>query len=1369
MEPSAALSRQAGPDRPDLLRQEVLADIFETTAARCPEHTALLWQGQALRYAELNQRADRVAHHLLAAGVQAGDVLGLYLQRGIDLLTLQLGIAKTGAAWLALDADTPAERIHTCLQDANARALLSHHAQRDKLQGDSAPLPCPTWWAEDLLAPPQPPTTPLLRRNGNPSTTVRGHHPAYLIYTSGSTGKPKGIAISQASICHFLRSENSQLGVRADDTVYQGFSVAFDMSFEEIWISYLVGATLWIAPKDIATDAQRLPQALRDNGISVLHAVPTLLSLFQDDVPNLRLINLGGEMCPPALVERWAQPGRQIFNTYGPTEATVSASLALLQAGQAVTIGQALPNYELLVIRHPMPENGVPTLLPQGEVGELCISGPGLAIGYVGRPELTAEKFALNPFATGEHNQRLYRTGDLARLVEHGQVHCLGRTDDQVKIRGFRVELGEIEAVLAAQAGVGAAAVQLRRDKDIELLVAFVALDGQATAQTAQLTPAWRRALATQLPSYMVPSHYEVLDVLPRLTSGKIDRNALKQLPLRPATPEDDNANDAPHSATEAALFGVLHSLFPGQSLRRTADFFDDLGGHSLLAARVASALRAQPGLGHVAVRHIYQHRTLGAIAAAIEASAPPYAPDATAPAGQTGNGTSSAPEGAAAWQPTRALVWRRVACGGGQLLVLPLLICLRMAQWLAPFFTYHMYTGDPGDSTPRAIGLAVAAFLASTLLEFGVAIAAKWLLLGRLRTGRYPLWGWLYFRWWLADRLIESAPAYLFSGSSLYALWLRLLGAHIGRDVLIGSAVVRAPDLLHAADGVSLGNAVSLENVRVHHGEFIVGPIVLERDAYVGSYAVLQENTRLGESAHLQGQSCLLSGQRIPDQRVWQGSPAQDCGAFDLAQAPARPDCSPVRRALEGAYYLLGALLMATLFFIPVFPTFVLIDWLDEYELPLGWLGDGVSYQLVKYFVLSFPAAAVLIVCTALLSAAIRWLVLPRLRPGCWSVHSSVYLRKWLVNQIQENSLNVLHGIYATLYSPWWYRLLGAKVGREAEISSALGLVPDMLTLGDETFIADAVMLGDEEIDRGWMRMQPTVIGQRSFVGNGAYIPDGTTLPDNVLVGVLSTAPANTQMRSGQTWLGSPPMHLPAREQTQGYPAHLTFAPLLWRRLARGAIEAFRIVAPHAIVISVGYTMVLDILPIAADGDWLTTLSYLAACGLLYGCGALIFVAALKWMLIGRYRPRNAPMWTLFVWISEAITSLYEGFAIPNFMRYLRGTPWLPWAMRILGVRIGKHVYMDTTDITEFDCVQIGDFSELNGQCCPQTHLFEDRVMKVDHVQLGSFTTLDARSIVLYGAHVQEGAHVGPLTLVMKGESLPANTRWQGCPATIA
>ncbi|HEY4072075.1 MAG TPA: Pls/PosA family non-ribosomal peptide synthetase [Herbaspirillum sp.] len=1317
---------------PALQRDEVLADVLEATAARLPRQIALTFEDRSLDYQTLNQQADLVASHLIAAGVRPGQIIGLWMPRGISLLIMQAGIAKSGAAWLPFDADAPPDRVATCLLDAQAAGLICTEAF-----GAALTLPGVTVWSEQALLTPT--GAPLLRRSG-----LLPSHPAYVIYTSGSTGKPKGIEISQAAICHFLRSENAQLEVRQSDKVYQGFSLAFDMSFEEIWISYLVGASLWIAPKDIATDPEALPQALIDQRITVLHAVPTLLALFNQDLPGLRLINLGGEMCPESLVTRWARPGRKIFNTYGPTETTVSASLAQLEAHQPVTIGQPLPNYGMLIIDAGAGETL--RLLPRGETGELCIFGPGVAAGYLGRAALTAEKFRENPWAVEPMDRRLYRTGDLARIDADGRVQCLGRTDDQVKIRGFRVELGEIEAALAEQAGVGTVAVILRKDQDIDQLIAFIVPESGAVISGASL----RAALAQRLPAYMQPGFYESLPEMPRLTSGKIDRNALKVRVLSAALGAADGPDsDLPESPAEAALFAALNKLFPGQPILRDADFFTDLGGHSLLAARLASALRTDSRYAHVTVRDIYINRQIGRIAARL--SEPPAARSAVD----------------IDWQPPAT--WKRWACGAAQAAAVPWLVAMRMMQWLAPFFAYHFYTGDPGDSIPRAIAISIGVFLVATALEFAVAIAAKWLIAGRLKPGRYPLWGLTYYRWWLVDRLIESAPAYLLSGSSLYTWWLRALGAQIGPEVVIGSITLRAHDLFDARAGVSIGNAVNFENARIEHGQLWLGQITLGEDSCIGSYAVLEGDTQVGAFGHLEGQSALGGGQSVPAGRIWSGSPARDAGVFDRSKHPARPPVSARRQLGESVFFVCGAILITTLFFMPVFPSFVLIDWIDNVDRFPFLQSNRVPFQLVKYFVLAFPATAVLIICTALLSAFIRWSMLPRMKAGSWPVHSNVYCAKWLVNQIQESSLSILHGVYATVYAPLWYRLLGAKVGRDAEISTALGVVPDMLTLGDETFIADAVLLGDEQIDGGWMSMKATVISRRSFVGNGAYIPDGTILPENVLIGVHSRAPNNLQMKAGDTWLGSPPINLPARETTSGFPEALTFRPSRRRRLGRSLVEAFRIITPHAMVIAVGYTVVLNLMPEAGAGRWLEVIGWLTLAGLLYGVGSFVFVATMKWSLLRRYRSCSVPMWTPFVWLTEGVTNLYEGIAVPNFMSYLRGTPWLPLAFNLLGAKIGRGVYMNTTDITEFDCVRIGDYSELNALACPQTHLFEDRVMKIDHVHIGKRVYMGPRSAVLYGAKVGDDAKLGSLTLVMKGEHIPAASSWRGCPAAPA
>lgn len=1327
-----------GENRPDLLKSEVLADLFEETVQRAPEQTALIFHDEVLgkrqlSYAELNQQADLIAHHLIQQGVVAGQIVGLWLPRGIELLVAQLGIAKAGAAWLPFDTETPVDRISVCLEDANAAGLVSDAGWLPRLSTVTHAV----WTVESLLAP----VSGELSRRSN----FLPRHPAYVIYTSGSTGKPKGIVINQGSICHFLRSENAVLGVRSTDKVYQGFSTAFDMSFEEIWISYLVGATLWIAPKTLTTDPDALPLALIEHEITVLHAVPTLLALFSIDVPNLRIINLGGEMCPDSLVERWALPHHQIFNTYGPTEATVSASLANLHRGEPVTIGKPLPNYGLLVVDDQF------RLLNAGETGELCIFGMGVADGYLGRPDLTAEKFLHNPWAETPEETKLYKTGDLAVLDANGQIALLGRADDQIKIRGFRVELGEIEAVLTEQVGIGTAAVLLRAEDGMDQLIAFIVPDGSQDhdleAKTASLSSKVLRAkLREKLPPYMVPSRFEVIEQVPRLLSGKIDRKALRVLPL--TTVIDRAASDEPTNPAEEALFSVLAKLFPNAPIQLSADFFDDLGGHSLLAARLVSGLRAFPEYSHITINDLYQQRRVGAIAAKMAEQSEQF-------------------DDAAPWQPEELQdhTLRRFLCGSAQLILLPFLISLHILQWLAPFFTYHYLTGTPDDNVWWAVFVSLAVFLLTQLTGFAVSIIGKRLLLSNVKPGRYPLWGAIYLRWWLADRLSDVAPVHLLSGSSLYHWYLRGMGASIGRDVSIGSIHIRMPALLTIGDGVSIGSSVNLENARVERGWLTLGRIDLEDESYVGSYAILESDTRIKTFGRLNGLSALSHGQTIEAYDVWDGAPAKKVDVFDPASYPPRPAVSNTRLVGEFVFFLLSVMVVACLFFIPIFPTFIIVDWFDSHWLSPLLAADNVTLTAVHYFILAIPASTVMVIVTVLLSVAIRWIALPRLKPGISSVHSETYYRKWFANQIQESSLQILRGVYATVYAPTWYRMLGAKVGRDAEISTAMGVVPDMLTLGDESFIADAVMLGDEEISGGWMILKPTVVGNRSFIGNGAYVPDGTTIPDGVLIGVQSKAPEH-QINEGETWFGSPPIRLPAREKMEGFTEGLTFKPGFLRRIARGLIEAMRIVLPLALTIGVGYMVVFYVIDITESNGWVAGFGMLILSGLLYGIGCFIFVGLLKWILIGRYKPKSVPMWTLFVWLSEAVTSLHESVSVPNFLNYLRGTPFLPHMFRLMGTKIGRQVYLDTTDITEYDCVRIGDHAELNSFCGPQTHLFEDRIMKIGNVIIGDRVTVSARSIILYHAEVGHDAYLGPLTLVMKGEQIPSASAWTGSPA---
>ncbi len=1310
-----------GPHRPDLVRQECLADILAATAQRRPQHPALVWGERTVTYAQLDTASSALAGALFQRGATTSKVVGLFMPRGADLLIAQAGITKTGAAWLPFDTQTPIERIRTCLQSAQAAGLLTCREWLPRLQE----LDVPVWAMEDLLADTS--AAPLC-------LSAQPDDAAYVIYTSGSTGQPKGIVINQRGICHLLRSENEILGVHENDRVYQGFSVAFDMSFEEIWISYLVGATLWLAPATLVTDPDLLAQTLAREHISVLHAVPTLVSLIEDPLDGLRLINLGGETCSDALAQRLVRQGRRVFNTYGPTETSVTATLAELKRDEPVTIGTPLPNYGLIVVD----EQHVP--LPAGATGELCITGPGLAVGYLGRPDLTADKFIANPLAAHAGEQLMYLTGDLARIDADGLVRCLGRVDNQVKLRGFRVELDEISSTLAAQPGVGAAAVVVQTLTGIDQLVGFIVAAPSQKPDLARI----REALAARLPPYMVPAHLELLTELPRLTSGKIDLRALRSKPLQLAD-KGPGQSAQPRNEEEKALYAALALLFPGGSWQPQLDFFDDLGGHSLLAARLVSFLRADARYASLSVQDIYRERSLADIARVMqrESRRKKYqaAPRAATP------------------------LHRRFLCGLAQAVVIPFLVLLHIADWLTPFFVYHYYTGDPGDSILLAALYSLGTFVLIQVGTFGIAIAGKWLVAGRLQAGRHPLWGMTYFRWWFANRCCELPHLYLLAGTPWMSMYLRALGASIGRNVLIETITLGAPDLLTIEQGVSVGTFVNIENARIENGMLIIGPVLLQRDSVVDSYAVLENDTRLGERSRLSGQSALSAGRQIPADETWEGAPARAVNQ-PAEQLPPRPEPGPVWRWLQTGLFAVTAIAVAVIFFLPAFPAFMLIDWVDAHTTDIFESNLGVHTLFGLLLFLAIPASAIFILITVLITAALRWL-LPRQTVGLSSIYSYAFWRKKFMGLILDHSLQVLHGIYASVYAPVWLRLLGVKVGRNAEISTAEGMTPELLELGDDSFIADGALLGDEELRGGWMILKSTKIGHRSFVGNGAYVQNGACVPDDVLIGVQTRTPDNALLESGQTWIGSPAMLLPARECLTGFPESHTFRPSWRRRLARGIIEGLRIVMPLAVAIATGYLIVVLVLPIASEHGWgLQTALALSVAGCLYGLACFLLVLALKWILIGRYRPCACAMWTPFVWTSEAVTNLYESLAVPNFLNYLRGTPMLPWALRLLGAKIGKGVYLNTTDLTEFDCVHIGDEAELNESSGPQTHLFEDRVMKIGLVVIGARTCIGPRSIILYDTHVGDGVQLGPLTLVAKGERIPAATRWEGSPA---
>ncbi len=1321
--PSRIPARLEGASRPEFMRDEILAEIFARTVAERGDAPAFRNRTQTLSYSEVDRRSDLMARGLAARGLGPHQVVGLWMQRGFDLLVAQIAVAKTGAAWLPFDADAPADRVAVCLGDAEALVLVTDAAFAT---AHGAALPCPAVTEGELAAAGIAAPAVDARRAGTGPDDA-----AYLIYTSGSTGVPKGIVITNRNICHYLRSANALYGITAADVVFQGASVAFDLSMEEIWIPYLVGACLFVATREILGEADALPDVLNDAGVTVLDTVPTLLGLLSRDIPSLRLIILGGEACPPSLGARWCRPGRTIYNSYGPTEATVVATAALVEPGEPVTIGGPIPNYTCYVVDEQL------NLLDRGQEGELLIGGPGVARGYLKRDALTAEKFIANPFGGGGLDPVLYRSGDAVALDPEGQILFRGRIDDQVKLRGFRIELGEIETQIATLDGVHQAAVVLRHDDGLDQLVAFlVAQDGTALDATAL-----RARLRDALPPYMVPSRFEALDTLPRLSSGKVDRNALKRVALAARTAE---AQEEPRTATEAALLEAARAVLPAGAIPFDADFFTDLGGHSLLAARFVSVVRQTPSLAGITLQDMYRARSLRAIAALVDGRAPRDA------AGPVDLGFTPPP------------LMRRFLCGLAQALALPLILSLATAQWLGVFVSYMLLTTSEATFWEECLYL-VGTYMVINIFTILFAIAMKWVILGRTKPGRYPLWGSYYYRWWLVQRLTALTHPKWFQGSPIMRIFMMAMGAKVGLDAIVGDHEAGALDLIEIGPRASIGGKVKFANARVEGADFIIGRVTIGSDAYVGTSCVIEEGVTIGDFAEI-GDLCAISSNGIiGTDEIWDGSPARRVGTVDRSARDDYPVASATRRTLLGIGYVAMLLIIPPLGLLPIFPAFWVFDQLDS------WLSipdiDRFTY-LASLPLLAWPTSFVMVLISVAFIAVMRWVILPQVKEGRYSVFSFFYLRKWTVALATEITLEVLSSLFATVYMRAWYRLMGAKIGKDAEISTNLSGRYDLVEIGEKCFIADEVVLGDEEVREGWMRLARVRTGPRVFVGNDAVVPIGSDIPEGALIGIKSKPPENSAMKPGDTWFGTPPMRLPVRQRFDGGGANWTYEAPRWKKFTRAVFEAVHISLPTMLFIVFGTWSVEWLGPKVLDGLYAQVAVLFVVVSLLISVVMMLIVVAVKWATMGRYEPTTQPMWSFWAMRTEAVAVMYWGLAGRVLLEHLVGTPFLPWALRLFGAKFGRGVWMNMTDITEFDCVTVGDFVSINSLSALQTHLYEDRVMKVGRVRIGNGVTIGAGSTVLYDTHVGDFARLGPLTLVMKGESIPPHSEWVGAPA---
>lgn len=582
-----------------------LHHLFEAQVRRTPAATAILYQQTAITYGELNRNANCLAHYLRQIGVKPETLVGICMERSPEMVVAMLGILKAGGAYVPFDPAYPQERLQFMAKDAQIAFLVAPRRLLALFANDAMTPICLDEIQDALKQ----------QSDANPDTPIAPENLAYVIYTSGSTGVPKGVLIAHQGVCNLAHAEIRLFDVRPNDRILQFVSFSFDVSVSDMAMALCSGASLCLNAKDDLLPGPDFLDLLRALRITHLEIPSSVLSALPDaELPDLRVVIVGGDVCARELVTRWVR-GRRLFNAYGPTETTVCATVAECDPDdpRPPSLGRPLPNVTAYILDaqlHPV---------PIGVSGELHLGGVGVARGYLNRPDLTQERFLPHPFRSGAaqgRTDRIYKTGDLARYRATGEIEFLGRIDQQVKIRGFRVELGEIEAALRQHPHVReAVVVPTRRPDGAAQLTAYVTR--KHPAASGDLIAALRKFLPDKLPAHAIPAFFVALDAFPFTPNGKIDLRALPEpaASMQRGTPD---LSDAPRSRNEMLLAEAWRQVFGGKTIGIHENFFE-LGGDSILSIQAIARVR-QAGLV-ITAKQMMQYQTIAELAAVAEES----------------------------------------------------------------------------------------------------------------------------------------------------------------------------------------------------------------------------------------------------------------------------------------------------------------------------------------------------------------------------------------------------------------------------------------------------------------------------------------------------------------------------------------------------------------------------------------------------------------------------------------------------------------------------------------------------------------------------------------------------------------------------
>lgn len=1241
---------------------ETLLDVFLRTVSQYPNSIAIETASRKVTYSSMLRYAQKLARRLNKNGVGRGDRVSVRLETGsFELYANILGILFSGAAYVPVDVEDSDERL----------------AQVNQLAGTSAYIS-----TEELAF-----INKGLKRSGLPEPS----DDAWVIFTSGSSGKPKAVAVTHLSAANLVNAEKRLFCQRAPlapgDRVAATLSPAFDASIEEMWLAWSNGATLVPLSRTELMSGPDLASVLKASRIDALSTVPSIARfLANKDLGELRLLILGGEALSRELASSLVNPKREVWNTYGPTEATIITTAVQVRADEAITLGIPIAGASTAVVT----ESGKPVSV--GEVGELVIAGSGVA-RYL---DETLDRARFRPLpALGW--PRAYFTGDYVRATLQG-LEFIGRIDEQVKVAGKRIDLYEVEnAALSIKGVTASAAIAEKQESGDILIVCYVSLNSDMSIKELQ------DRLRNKLTAGISP-RVAIVDSFPLKTSGKVDKLKLPRI--------ESIAQVAPELSFVAQKFCLALGL---SKIDESANFFA-LGGTSIQVAQLVVSLRERHE--SVTVSDVYKHQT----AAKLES--------------ELSSRTSGISQSAFTDHKRRGGAWVR------GISAVALQVLYGAALGVIPLWYITTSSVTAGIESSFLL-LAFFLLLGPGLLRTIFAAVLIRLVTRGIQPGRYSRNGFVHFRIWLAERVTDMFSIIELAGTPWMVLFARITGSKIGAGSTLDSLPPVLGNLVLGKTS-AIGRDVHFSGWTIEGSTLVVDGFEVGDNVRIGNRSFICEGVLIGAGVEIEA-GTLVDRDVQPNVTV-HGSPMEQARGVPWPEPPTEQP-----RRWFAAYALAPSLLGLSYMF-QLIPFFI-------FQGLSHWRGDLMSFAVfsILWAPVFGPLASLL---TAAFTAVTVRLANKNIKPGFHLTNSRTGFSSWLVERSLQRSRRNSFWLYASTITPLWARLLGARVGKNCEISTFNGQI-GLAEIGDECFIADDVSLGAREVKNGWVRLDGISLASRCFIGNSAEVRAGVSVGSHVLVGVASSAPASNS--AGESFFGLPPIEFPRvlNQSDEG----LTYQPRKALRLKRFGVEIFRLATSVFGLGISGLTLIaLAMIPLGAEslGLWFLV----AGCSyVLAGCLAATITSLVKWLVVGRVRVSTHDLWTNFVWRNELVWNFVESLTIPWVAATTIDTPIHNTFLRLLGARIGKDVSISTWFLDDPDLIKIGDHVTLMKSSDLQTHLFHDRVMQLDDVSIGTGVTIGAGSFLLPGSAIGDQSTVLSGSLVPRNEKVGQQSTWLGNP----